>query len=538
MNRIEIAMPDFEITLPPSTKHQTPANKLTTRGPLVIVGANGSGKSRLAAWLERKEIARSHRVSAQRSLSFPEDFRGTTIEKAEGQFLYGHESFSASQAQNKFGNRWGGHPDRLLNDFQALVTLLFSEGAQMREEYVQRMAQKSTYEQPPLRKLDIIKRIWEHVLPNRELLFGGHKIEARKRGASTAFSPHEMSDGERVIFYLIGQCLCAPKNGVLILDEPELHLHRALQTRLWDAVETERKDCLLVYITHDLDFAASRKGGTHVWLSEYSAGDKWEWDVVPSDSALPEALLLEILGSRKPVLLVEGKSGGDDERLYRLLYPNYHVIAFGGCEQVIHATASSRKLRDQGQLQVETRGLIDRDGRNEGDVAALSKIGVQMLEWAEIENLIMSEEVLRHVALAIHRDAAADLTMIQARVFETFGRDAGRIASELAGREIDRVLRSWGWKHPDGTALLSSYTAHLGNIDAAATLAAWQNEVQKVIDTCNYVRALQIYPNKGLLSLAGQVLGLAKFGDYVIRRAASAEGAELVILLQKSVPSI
>src|SRR5688500_17911129 len=39
----------------------------------------------------------------------------------------------------------------------------------------------------------------------------------------------------------------------------ELHLHRALQAPLWDEIEAERADCLFVYLTHDLDFAASRR---------------------------------------------------------------------------------------------------------------------------------------------------------------------------------------------------------------------------------------------------------------------------------------
>ena len=33
-----------------------------------------------------------------------------------------------------------------------------------------------------------------------------------------------MSDGERAIFYLIGQTLAASSDSVLIIDEPELHL--------------------------------------------------------------------------------------------------------------------------------------------------------------------------------------------------------------------------------------------------------------------------------------------------------------------------
>ena len=76
-------------------------------------------------------------------------------------------------------------------------------------------------------------------------------------------------------FTLIGEALSVPKDGVFIVDEPELHLHRAIQARLWDAVEIARPDCTFVYITHDLGFAASRKDATKVWLREYNDG-KWD----------------------------------------------------------------------------------------------------------------------------------------------------------------------------------------------------------------------------------------------------------------------
>jgi len=273
-------------------------------------------------------------------------------------------------------------------------------------------------------------------------------------------------------------------------------------------------------------------------LSEYAGGDKWEWDFVPADTALPDALLLEVLGSRKPVLLVEGKAGGPDERLYRLLYPTHHVVAFGGCEQVIHATASCRKLKSHGQLHVDTFGLIDRDGRNESDVAALATLGVEVLEWAEIENLLLCEDVLQHVAKALHREVDQDVAELKRRVMEMVAQDAERIACELAGRELDRIIRGWAWKHPDGAALEASLGAHIAQVDAPAVIEVWRRRIQGIADAGDYTSALRIYPNKGLLSKVGQVFGLSKYGDFVLRRIGSPEGESLVATLQKVVPTL
>lgn len=37
-----------------------------------------------------------------------------------------------------------------------------------------------------------------------------------------------MSDGERVCLYLISQCLITPENHIIVIDEPEIHLHTSI----------------------------------------------------------------------------------------------------------------------------------------------------------------------------------------------------------------------------------------------------------------------------------------------------------------------
>jgi hypothetical protein len=526
---------EFEVALPECARHSSPENVIKTPGPLVVVGANGAGKSRLAEWIERRDPARCHRLSAQRALSFPDDFRATSIDEAESELLFGHKTSSKS----KFGMRWTkDRHDQLLNDFQKLVTLLFSEGSQVREEYVQRMKHQTTYEEPPERKLDIIQRIWQEVLPRRELVIGGNKVEARRKGETDTFAGREMSDGERVIFYLVGQCLSAPKNGIILIDEPELHLHRALQTRLWDALEAERNDCLFVYLTHDLDFAASRAGGTHIWLTEYGPGDKWEWDFVPTGTSLPEALLLEVLGSRKPILFVEGESEGPDEQLYRLLYPGHHVIAFGGCGQIIHAVGTCKNLRLQGQVDVETLGLIDRDGRSTSEVESLNAMGVSVLEWAEIENLLVYEEVIREVAKALHLNADDAVRKAKDRVSALLRKDLERVATTLAGRDLDRRIREWPWKHADGATLEASLNNHVANLKPGDVVASSRTLLQGIVDQGAYEKMLRVYPHKGLPHEVGKVVGLHKYIDFVLRHLMTKEGATLLSSLQALVPKL
>ena len=116
-----------------------------------------------------------------------------------------------------------------------------------------------------------------------------------------------MSDGERAIFYLIGQVLVAEKDSMLIVDEPELHVHRSIISKLWDELEAARPDCAFVFITHDLEFAATRGGKKYI-LSDYRSGPYWVIEDVPEESEFGEEISTLILGSRRPILFVEGEN--------------------------------------------------------------------------------------------------------------------------------------------------------------------------------------------------------------------------------------
>jgi hypothetical protein len=195
-----------------------------------------------------------------------------------------------------------------------------------------------------------------------------------------------MSDGERVVVYLLGQALCAPANAVLIIHEPEIHVHRAVQASLWDELERARPDCAFVYITHDLEFASTRMGARKTWVRSYD-GAAWEWEDVPPAGEIPESLLLAVLGSRRPVLFVEGERSSRDYALYSVLFPGELVLPRQGCDAVVHATRSIRALEGDGVHHVQARGIGDRDRRSDAEIGALRASGIVVADVAEVENL-------------------------------------------------------------------------------------------------------------------------------------------------------
>ena len=59
---------------------------------ILLVGANGSGKTRLGTWIEMQSPQSKlvHRISAQKSLAMPDSTTPVSIELAEKDLLFGY----------------------------------------------------------------------------------------------------------------------------------------------------------------------------------------------------------------------------------------------------------------------------------------------------------------------------------------------------------------------------------------------------------------------------------------------------------------
>lgn len=149
--------------------------------------------------------------------------------------------------------------------------------------------------------LDDVMVIWNGLIEHRQLdCDENNSLKIKYEGNS--YDAHEMSDGERVIIYHTGRVLLAPKNSLIIVDEPEIHLHKSIANKLWDNLETRRKDCTFIYFTHDLDFASSRiaqKG----WIKEFRYPSNWMLELL-EDNDIPKELQLKLIGSRKKNIIL------------------------------------------------------------------------------------------------------------------------------------------------------------------------------------------------------------------------------------------
>jgi hypothetical protein len=474
----------------------------------IIVGSNGSGKTRLGVFIESQIPAKLvHRIAAQKSLSLNDNINLISLERASSLLRFGH---AEGNEAFKAGQRWGNRPAvHFLSDFDALLQTLFAKHNRVATKFLQD-ARGNPHNAPPLSEFERLKTVWERLLPHRGLVINeaSVKIAPAPSSGQQSYAGGDMSYWERAIFYFLGQCLLAPENAAIIIDEPEAHVHKSILPQLWSSIEQSRPDCSFLYISHDIDFAASHNASKRYFLRAYLHNPiQWDIEEIPDDCGLPEQALVELAGTRKPVLFVEGDRGSVDLTIYENQYADYLVIPIGSCEAVIHSVSSFKS--NPALHRLEVRGIVDADDRDNNEIALLSQRGIHALQVSEVENLLLLPSVFLALAeLLLCADPPGLLRKLVTEVVSDASNNLDTAAARFAIRQIDRRLKSVEIKAKDSATLGAAFQSQISSIDPAAVFNDFKSKLAQGIANADLPEILKLYDNKGLLARASSILGL------------------------------
>ena len=331
----------------------------------VVVGANGCGKTTLANTLQKSlNIKDGIVIPAQKLLIIP-TFSSTpnyaatteTYNKYQRTILNDKQTYNASKENDipysttiQYGS-----------EFKTVLATLYSERMAKRNRFCDAFEKgKNPTKQELQSVLDRVINIWNFLIEHRCLLCDdSNNLVLKGKDLKGNYPAFQMSDGERIILYLVGRVLLAPEKALIVIDEPEMHLHKTIVDKLWNRLEQERQDCVFLYLTHDLQFAASRNG-RKAWIRSFEYPSKWNIDNI-DENDIPEELLLKLLGSRKKILFCEGKKNSLDSKLFELLFEDYTITPVETCKDVINFTKSFNKIPN---TVAKAYGIIDHDFRS------------------------------------------------------------------------------------------------------------------------------------------------------------------------------
>ena len=470
---------------------------------ITIIGTNGAGKSRFCSALVEELGDKAYRISALKALftstSNPKPLPGSIED------LFNRMNEANPQVKNLAET-----------EFDKLFYVMLSDEFR---ELMNFKAHKLMDEQIefPKTKLDITVKKWQEVFPKNKVLRENGKLMFSTEGYEDKYPLMGLSDGEKSVLYYIGAVLYAMPDAATLVDDPETFIHSSIMRTLWNVLEQMRPDCTFIYNTHDVDFASSRIDNQCVWVKEFDPDAvAWDYEVMTSSRDL-DAALLDLLGSRKPVLFIEGDDKHSiDSRLYPLIFPEYTVKPLGSCNKVIETVRTFGDLENFHQL--ECRGIVDRDRRSEQEVEYLRRKNILVPNVAEVENILMLEGVIRAVARHKRRNPDLVFPKVKRRVITMFTKELKQQALMHVRHRVKRdVEMRIDMKFTSINALENHMVELVSEINPRGLYDQLCREFHVYEDNDDYESILRVY-NQKLMLVESNVAILCGFkgrDDYI-----------------------
>jgi ABC-type cobalamin/Fe3+-siderophores transport system ATPase subunit len=418
---------------------------------LFVLGANGVGKSTLMHKLSEQNFEHTKRVLAHRQTWFHSNSMDMTASNKK-------------QTESNIRNNDRYVESRWKDDYSgarssiSIFDLINSENVRARniagavDNDNISFAKELSNIQAPLQAINELLAISN--IPVIITLGKDEQLFASKNG-SEPYSIAELSDGERNALLICSGVLTTDPNQLIILDEPERHLHRSIISPLLSSLFQKRKDCVFVISTHDVFLPIDHSEASVLLLRSCEWNGKnikdWDADLISEADEIPNVVKREILGSKRNILFVEGEYESLDRQIYQLIYPNVTIMPQGSCTQVekaVEGIKGTEKLH-----WINAYGLIDADDRTELQIQELLQKGVAALNSYSVESLYYNIEIVRQIAKRISSVTGQDEDVIFEKATSAIINDLilhkVRLCSRLCEKQVRNGVMSALPKHKD-----------------------------------------------------------------------------------------
>jgi len=340
------------------------------------------------------------------------------------------------------------------------------------------------------------------------------------------YSIAQLSDGERNAILICASVLTAPPNTLLLIDEPERHLHRSIISPLLNNLLSTRTDCAFVVSTHDISLAVDSKLSLTLLvrgcLYEGNQVISWDADLVPVDGIIDDDVKTDILGARKKVIFIEGEPHSLDFALYNLIFPNISIIAKRTCREVEHSVNSLREMADLSWLSVW--GIIDNDRRPATTLDALRAKGVHSLSCHSVESIYYHPEIIKRVAVRITSVTGGDAVALEAGAIKSAISAMVIHRDRLCAKASEHIVREAVFQHlPTRKSMMEGAPINV-SISVGDIIAEERNKFDGAVQASDFSALVTRYPARETHALGLIAEGLS----FVSRDAYEASVRKLI----------
>ena len=489
----------FNLSVPRSAA--PPLNILINEGDcLFILGANGTGKSSLVHRLYSANHQNARRIAAHRQTWFSSS-GGSMSSSQKAQTEINIQNYDAQTSA-----RWeDAYHDQRVD--MAVYDLVDAQNVRARsiadavDNKKLRLARTLSKKDAPIKTINELMELSN--LPIKISAEENGQVSARKRGGAP-FSIAELSDGERNALLIAAEVLTVKGGTLLLIDEPERHLHRSIISPLLTHLFAKRPDCAFVISTHDVMLPIDNPTARTLLIRDCTVTNRtvtaFDVDFIPLQANISDDVRRDILGARRRILFVEGIEGSLDKTLYSLVFPNVSVIAKLACRDVEHAVTG---IRNSGDLHwLRAVGIVDNDGRTKENIDQLKEKGVYAVSVFSVESVYYHPEVQLRVAkrqaVVTGQDVATRLADAKTAAIAAFRLQIER-QSELAALRVirERIFRKLPTKEKVAEATPIDIS-----IDVAAVVAKEHDRLQAILDGGDLSALVSHYPIRETPALA------------------------------------
>ncbi|WP_397568348.1 AAA family ATPase [Schlesneria sp. T3-172] len=459
---------------------------------LFILGANGTGKSSLMQGFSSASPENTRRIAAHR----------------QTWFRSGSPEFTGQQRQDYERSvvSYDRHANaRWMDDYapqraqMAIYDLVNSENVRARD--ITRAVDEGRKEDVA----NLAEREGAFKVMNRMLRLANLgialSVEANDqimavRSNSKPYSIAKLSDGERNAILIAANVLTIPPGTLLLIDEPERHLHRSIVSPLLSLLLKERQDCAFVVSTHEpllpVDNPKSRVLLTRGCVYEGDSATSYDIDLLDSTDAIDDDLKRTILGERRKIVFVEGVEHSLDKPLYSLLFPNASIVAKASCRDVENAVVG---IKGTSELHwVKPFGLVDNDSSEPERIADLQAKGVIPLNVYSVESIYFHPDVQRLVAekhaTVIGGDVIEKLRHANDAAMQAIRQNAGHLSNRIA----EKAARAQVFSLLPKKGEIGAGRERTVVLDFQKIAEEEATRLQTLIDASDFVGVLKRYP--------------------------------------------
>lgn len=304
------------------------------------------------------------------------------------------------------------------------------------------------------------------------------------------------------------------RKDIIIIDEPELHLHPSLQEKLLNYLRklAIAEDLFVLIATHSPTIIDSSDQSDILLLKSKEDVLENENQAIRLDGhAASLRVVQEAIGSvfpvttSKPILIVEGADrvkvkNYSDKQLYTFIDPRFlqiNILPGGGKEDCIRILSGGRSALALNPFAIKLFALVDRDL----EIEDISTEGAFQLPVCMVENLLLKPEILREaVQPLLHQSPLNDISFAQSAL----GGAVGVVREAEVARRFRKKIRleTFGPSKDinsakNAEAYRNSFKERIESQDYDALFAEAENEVLQ-IDSKKL--ELELYSGKAIVS--------------------------------------